>query len=155
MLDTGANVPESLETLKRQQVLLVTGRRRVQMFPVGTPELELPRGMLRCVNARGVFHYDPDWISAITIKTISAQGKENLFLMLGPFSKPDILKRIERGEFISYVTEYAPDGVEIRSALGTTKTTEIQRQYFEATKEPENTIEVGPPPIRVRQLLRS
>lgn len=155
MMDTGANIPESMETLKRQQALLLRGKRHVQMFPIGTPELDLPAGMERCVNARGVFHYDPSWISAITIKTISNQGKENLFLMLGPFSKPDIVRRLERGEFISYVTEYAPDGVEIRSALGTTKTVEIQRQYFEATKEPENIIEVGKPPIRVRQLLRN
>jgi len=124
------------------------------MFPIGTQELELPQGMHRCVNSRGVFHYDPLWISDITIKTISNQGKENLFLMLGPFSKPDIVRRLQRGEFVAYVTEYAPDGVEIRSAVGTTKTIEVQRQYFEATKQPENTIEVGQPPIRVRQLLR-
>lgn len=138
--DTGLCVPERLETLLVQQRQLSEGRRNVQMFPVGTTELPLPAGMLRYENARGVFHYAPGRITKVEVGILSACGRENEFLMLGPIGKSEIAKRVLAGESLVCVTEHTPEGVEVRSAAGTDKTIDAQRDYFERTKEPHNTI---------------
>lgn len=149
MNDTGLCAPESIETLLRQQAQLRAGVRDVQMFPLGTEELECPDGLGRFANTRGVFHYRPEKISADEIERLSACGQENVFLNLGPFSKPEIARRILAGEKFACVTEYAPNGAEIRCAGGTDKTIAEQVAYFESTKEPDSRIVVGAPPVRV------
>lgn len=149
MEDTGKNVPESQETLQIQQRQLLRGIRDVQMFPTGTPELEMPFGFCCCVNARGVFHYNSDKIDSFKINALSRLGRENEFLNLGPYSKIDIRKRCVAGEELKYITEYTDSGVEVRSALGVASTLEEQYWYFEHTKEPGNTIVIGDPPDRV------
>lgn len=148
-LDTGICAPESEQTLLLQQNQLVCGRRNVQMFPFGTPELELPRGMARCQNERGVFHFNPDKMVAETILKLSREGNENRFLNLGSYSKYDIALRISGGEKLVCITEYTSEGVELRSAAGTNKTCNAQRVYFERTKEPNSVITLGPAPDRV------
>lgn len=148
-MDTGKCAPESPETLRIQQSQLVRGLRNVQMFPVGTIELELPFGFCRYDNARGVFHYNPEKIDAFKIMTLSSLGYENLFLNLGPYNKADIEKRCAAGEGLKFITEYTDDGVEVRCAAGVDSTLEVQYRYFEQTKEPENIIVVGFPPNRV------
>lgn len=150
--DTGTNVPESAETLALQQQSLVTGNRPVQMFPLGTHELALPKGMQRFVNHRGVFHFNPSLIDRKKIAELSAQGRENLFLMLGPYSKYEVALAKLAGASLVYITEYTYDGIELRSALGTDTTAEEQRQYFEKTKEPGSTVVVGEPPARIRNM---
>jgi hypothetical protein len=154
MLDTGRNVPESFETLKSQQKVLIEGRRTVQMFPTGTPELELPDGKQRYVNGRGIFHYNPRFMTEDLIELFSSKGQENVLLMLGPFSKDEIVQRVMMGEQALTVTEYTPSGVELRCALGTVNTASLQRLYFEATKEPDGIIIVGGFPARVHHLLK-
>lgn len=141
--DTGLCVPETAATLAFQQAQLVAGKRDVQMFPVGTAELAKPSGCERHQNARGVFHFRPDAISAATIEALSAGGRENEFLMLGPIDKSEVAKRILAGESLISITERTPNGTEVRSAAGTCKTADQQRDYFERTKEPGNTIAVG------------
>lgn len=141
--DTGRCVPESSDSLLLQQEQLNRGKRHVQMFPTGTVELSLPAGLCRHQNARGVFHYRATSISAAEIETSSALGKENEFLMLGPYSKPEIADRYLAGETLLTVTEYTPAGVELRCATGTNATIAEQRDYFERTKEPGNSIVVG------------
>lgn len=142
-MDTGLCVPESAATLAFQQTQLVAGKRHVQMFPMGTVELPAPSGFARHQNARGVFHFRSDAITAEAIEVLSSEGRENEFLNLGPISKPDVAKRLVAGENLICVTEYSPDGVEVRSAAGTDKTAAEQRDYFERTKEPGNTIVIS------------
>lgn len=149
-LDTGQCVPETAATLAVQQAQLIAGKRPVQMFPIGTPELPRPDGMGRYQNTRGVFHYRPLAIHAGTIDALSAEGRENEFLMLGPISKSEVARRVIAGESLLCVTEYTPDGIEVRSAAGTDKTIDEQREYFERTKEPENAITVGEMPQVIR-----
>lgn len=141
--DTGLCVPETAATLALQQSQLVAGKRDVQMFPIGTVELPIPDRMERCENARGVFHFRPDAMHADTIAALSGEGRENEFLMLGPIGKSEVAKRILAGENLLCVTEYMPDGVEVRSAAGTDKTINEQCDYFERTKEPGNAIIIG------------
>lgn len=151
-VDTGTNIQESAATLNLQQAALVAGRRSVQMFPLGTPELPLPDGMHRFVNHRGIFHYNPTMIDRKKIAELSAQGRENVFLNLGPYSKYEVALMKLAGAQLVYITEYTYDGIELRSALGTDRTAEEQCQYFEQTKEPGSTIVVGEPPARIRNI---
>lgn len=141
--DTGLCIPETRATLEIQQRQLTEGKRSVQMFPIGTAELPLPDGMHRFANSRGVFHYAPDRITRAEIAVLSVSGHENEFLMLGPVGKTEIAERVLAGETLLCITEHTPEGVEVRSAAGTDKTIDAQRDYFERTKEPDNTITIS------------
>ena len=154
MDDTGFNVPESKDTLLLQQKRLLSGKRAVQMFPTGTTELELPDGMWRITNHRGVFHYNPEKITPEDILYLSDRGHENEFLELGPYSKPEIQQRVALGEVPSVVIECTPTGVEVRTALGTTHTMNRQKDYFERTKEQGNQVYCGSWPQRVHSVLK-
>jgi hypothetical protein len=152
MLDTGACIPESKETLLFQQQQLKSGKRNAQMFPVSTCELDLPDGFWRHVNLRGVFHFNPRKLTSGEIDFLSLQGKENEILNLGPYNKVDIARRVQNGEKIVFVTEYTPEKLEIRSAVGTNRTITEQLLYFESSREENSVIVVGPPPNRVLEL---
>lgn len=154
VLDTGSCAPEDRETLLIQQQQLWDGKRPAQMFPLGTPELDLLPGYCRHENFRGVFHYNPVVLSASEIDFYSFQGRENEILNLGPYSKVEIFDRINAGEHPVFVVEYTPNGVEVRAAFGTDKTCKEQFDYFVQTKEPENSVIVGGPPPRVTQFLK-
>ena len=145
MFDTGLNVPECRTTLFLQQARLIAGKRPAQMFPLGTRELPLPAGMSRTRNERGVFHYDPAAITEREILTLSADGRENEFLELGPYSKADVLHRMKAGERLTAISEYSPFGIEIRTAAATDSTLADQRRYFETTKDAGNSIVIGLP----------
>jgi hypothetical protein len=41
------------------------------------------------------------------------------------------------------MTEHTPDGIEVRCAVGTDKTIDAQREYFERTKEPNNIVTIS------------
>lgn len=150
-LDTGICAPESIATLLLQQGQLKRRARAVQMFPRGTSELALPDGFGRHENTRGVFHFAPEAISPSEIDRLSAEGRENEFLLLGPFSKSDLAKRVLDGEQVTCITEYSSDDVEVRCAAGTSGTIVEQREYFEKTKEPNGVIVIGEYPDRVRR----
>lgn len=141
--DTGLCIPETVATLALQQAQLAARKRVVQMFPLGTAELPLPIGASRYQNERGVFHYLAGNISADMIDALSSQGRENEFLNLGPFNKTDVFNRTIAGESLLCITEQTADGIEIRSAAGTDKTLDIQRDYFERTKEPGSNIAIS------------
>ena len=147
-LDTGICTPEGEATLRLQQEQLLYGRRDVQMFPTGTAELPLPNGLSRCATERGIFHYRPEAISRHRVLTLSTLGRENEFLLLGPYSKYDIAVRAKHGEPILFITEYV-DGIELRSACGVPSTMGEQQRYFERTREPEGKVVIGDPPPRV------
>lgn len=140
--DTGLNIPETYDTLMAQQAQLLAGKRHVQMFPVGSPELPLLEGFERHQNQRGVFHYRPGAMSLDDLDRLSAAGRENEVLNLGPFNKSDIAERMERGERILAIAEFDAAGLEIRAAAGVPSTAPEQVAYFEATKEEGNRIEV-------------
>ncbi len=148
------NAPETIATLLLQQQRLIDGKRSVQMFPMGTQELPLPEGMQRLQNYRGVFHYNPSQINSSHILELSARGMENEFLELGPFSKEEIIQRIQDGELFEVISEYTPMGVEVRTAIGTNRTLLMQKKYFERTKESNNRIICGPLPQRVHVRLK-
>lgn len=152
-LDTGLCVQESFNTLGHQQKQLIAGHRDVQMFPTGTVELLRPSGFNRYQNARGVYHYNPKKINSYKIEELSSKGRENEFLNLGPYNKLDIALKLLAGEKMVFVTEYTPDGSEVRSAVGSDSTVEKQHKYFEGTKMDGNVIVIGPPPPRVTNCL--
>jgi hypothetical protein len=140
--DTGTNIPEIGRTLLAQQAQLLTGRRQVQMFPAGLSELPLPHGFERHQNRCGVFHFHPSAISTDKIDELSASGRENEILNLGPYNKSDVIERMESGESLVAVAEIDPDGLEIRAAAGTASTLPEQIRYFEATKEEANMVAI-------------
>lgn len=149
-LDTGLCAPESLGTLVLQQDQLIRGKRPAQMFPGRTLELPLPDGCARYQNERGVYHFRGVPIEAVM--ALSAQGRENEILLLGPFSKYDIAARVRDGETLTYITEYVAS-IELRCAIGTNRTLSEQHDYFDRTKEPTGVIVTGQCPERVRRLL--
>jgi N12 class adenine-specific DNA methylase len=142
--DTGQNVPESPETLKAQQDQLKTGARKAQMFPQGTEEPPLPEGMSRVETPRGVFHFNPDKVTAAEIKTASAAGRENDVLDLGPHSKADVNAAAAGGDPHINVTERQPDGTEVKTSAATEGTAADQAATMEATKTPGNTVGTEP-----------
>jgi hypothetical protein len=145
-LDTAKNVPESLKTLLLQQDQLARGLRPAVMFPTGTEEVGLPERMKRIETPRGVFHFNPEQVSAERIKALSAEGRENELLGLGPVSKPEAEARAAAtGEPLVTVTERSPDRTEVKAAVGTTGTSAAQAAALEATKTPGNTIRVETP----------
>lgn len=154
MNDVGRNAPEDTATLLHQQNELMNGDRFVQMFPTGTGEIPMLVGTERYVNERGIFHYWPHKITEETIERLSSEGKENLMLRLGPYSKVNIAKRLENGEKLVFITEYSPMGAEIRSAAGTDQTCDEQLEYFKQTMHDGNYIVVGAPPERVQRVIR-
>lgn len=148
-LDTGQCIQENLITLFIQQAELISGTRAVQMFPAGTYELLCPNGLQRFENERGAFHFWPQSNWPAQLDYLSREGRENLFLRLGPYSKSDITDRLEKGENLVFITEYTPCGTEVRCAAGTDKTVEAQLSFFHKTKPSQNKITVGIPPRRV------
>lgn len=116
MIGTGSEftIPETLETLLLQQRALLDGRRAVQMFPNGTSELPAPMGFNRVITSRGIFHYDPQQITAHRVVEASICGRENEILGLGPYSKSDV---VDAGGTLVAVVERAPNGVEVLAAM--------------------------------------
>lgn len=141
-VDTGMNVPESFATLKAQQAQLVSGKRHVQMFPLGRRELPVPSHFSRHVNERGIFHFNPAFIAAERIELLSSEGRENEILNLGPFNKTDVAEHMAKGEPLMAIAEFNADGVEVRAAAGTSGTIPQQLEYFEKTKDAGSTVSV-------------
>lgn len=144
-VDTGANVPETPATLKAQQEQLTAGDRKAVMYPRGTTVPELPKGMRQTSTPRGVFHYDPAQFTPARIKALSAAGKENEILGLGPVPKAEAVARAAAGETPVAVVERTPDGTEVRAAAGTEPTAPAQIAAIEAVKTPGNTVAVETP----------
>jgi hypothetical protein len=142
MNDTGLNIPEMLVTLKHQQRELVARRRIAQMFPLGTKELPLPEGFESVTTERGVFHFDPKVVSAHEINQFSKNRRENLILGLGPYNKADVMERHLKGEPLIAVTERAPNGIEVKAALGTHSTVAEQVNEFEQSKAPGSYVAI-------------
>ena len=92
---------------------LVDGNRKAQMFPRGTEELPLPPGMKRVATEKGAFHYNPHQISEQRVRRLSARGRENELLNLGPVTKTEAVHRAMRGEFPLSVVERQGDGTEV------------------------------------------
>jgi hypothetical protein len=138
--DTGQNIPESHETLQAQQKQLIDGRKAAQMFPMNSSELPLPSGMHRIVTPRGIFHFNPSKVSRHHVARLSAAGRENELLGMGPYSKSDIANRMHAGEPMVAVTERSPDGTEVKAAAGTPSTAQSQISAFHKSKTPGNVI---------------
>lgn len=152
-LDTGQNVPEARATLAAQQEQLVRGLRPAQMFPVGTEELPLPKGMQRMETERGVFHFDPRRVTADEILTASRRGRENDVLALGSWSKADVDQRVARGEERVAVTERTPDGTEVKTAVSTRGGAADTAAVLAATRTPGNVVAMEPVEQVVRERL--
>lgn len=135
-------IPERTATLVLQQAQLLTGRRVAQMFPLGTPELPLPEGLVRLVTTEGVFHYWPKY-EYLVLNAIEA-NQLNMILMLGPYNKEHVLRRIKRDEAPLCIVERI-QGVELRCTITSRATIEAQMTYFDATKEPNSEVAVELP----------
>jgi len=121
--DTGKNIPESPETLRLQQQMLMDGKKAVMMFPANTGRvLDPPPGMKAINTPEGVFHYNPKMISPQRIKAAINEGRLNEILGIGPYSKKDVLKRVGKGEKLLNVVGRSPEGHEIIAAAGTPST---------------------------------
>jgi hypothetical protein len=140
--DGGANQPEKRETLQAQHDQVLHGHKPAVMFPKGTEEAKKPEGLQRTTTERGTFHYNPNQISKTSIQDLSKIGHENEVLGLGPFSKSDIMQRIQSGEKPVAIVERKPDGTEVKAAVGTDKTAPEQLAHFERTKTPGNTVKI-------------
>lgn len=138
----GPTIPETPETLALQQRQLLSGHRRAQMFPHGTPELPLPDGADRVEADNGVFHFDPRRISRDDILGAVQGGRENELLDLGSFNKNDILARVRAGEAPVAIVERDQNGVEVRAAIGTDRTARQQLAEMEGTASPGHTVRV-------------
>ena len=139
----GAPVPETSATLALQQKQLLSGHRAAQLFPQGKGELSAPKGIARVKVPNGdVFHYNPAKVSQQHILRVSAAGRENEILGLGPFNKADVAARVKRGEPALAVVERSPDGTEVRAAGGTPSTAPVQVAHMERQKSPGHTIHV-------------
>lgn len=117
-------VPETTATLMHQQQALIEGRRACQMFPTGTTPLPLPKGMDEIETKRGVFHFNPDEIDAVSIVSASDAGEENLLLNLGPYSKAEVMREAMKGgkdNELVCVVERAESGEEVLAAVTVAK----------------------------------
>lgn len=132
--DTGLNLPETEATLRLQQEQLLKGKRLAQMFPLNTEEIDLPAGYMCLETGRGAFHFNPEVISAGAIKFLSDMERENILLGLGPYNKADILKMVQEGEKPLAITERTPEGVEVKAAIGTKRSSALQIEAFEKYK---------------------
>jgi len=135
-------MPESIDTLMEQQKQLLDGYRSTQMFPNGTPELSTPPGMERTETPAGVFHHDPGQVSPDQVQDLSSQGRENELLGLGPVEKEKVLALIQKGEVPLAIVERAPDGTEVRAAVGTHSTAAQQFAAMLRNKSPGNTLKI-------------
>lgn len=142
--DTGLNVPEAADTLKLQQAAVLDGRLQAMMFPKGTSELPLLKGLSRVETERGIFHFNPDFISAQEVKAASAAKRENDILGLGPFSKEDLSAEVAAGAPQVSVTERGPGGIEVKAAVATPKTVPIVQKELEKNKGEGSTVQVEP-----------
>lgn len=140
--DTGLNKPERPADLRAQQQQLVKHDRAVQMFPLGTSELPLPAGIQRVETPRGVFHYNPRQMTADEILSASQEGRENELLGLGPFSKPEVLRRAQAGEPMATVVERGPNGEELRGATVVPSTAEATLAAMEENKSVGSTVKL-------------
>jgi hypothetical protein len=135
--------PEAKETLQAQQQHLIAGHRAAQMFPRGTKELPLPKGMQRVAVPTGdVFHFNPAKLTRRQVLSASLRERENEILGLGPHNKRDVAARVAKGEQPIVVTERTPHGVEVRAAVGTHHTAPRLMQNFLASKAPGGTVAV-------------
>lgn len=138
-------IPESLDTLMLQQQQLIDGQRKVQMFPIGTPELPLPRGLQRLETPAGILHYNPSKISFEELQHLIEAERENEFLGLGPHNKQAIHDRIQKGEQPFALVERNPEGIEARAALGTHSTLPEQWEAMNAEKSPDHELHLEDP----------
>jgi hypothetical protein len=153
--DTGRNVPESRETLLAQQKAVLEGRQPAQMFPEGTKELPLPKGLDRVETERGVFHFDPQQISGAEIEQLSNAGRENEFLGLGPANKEEIARRAQAGEPVSALVEKTPAGDEVKGAVVVPSTEAATRSEMEARMGADNQLVRQPTNQTILERLRA
>lgn len=140
--ETERTVPETPQTLQEQQLALKEGRRPAQMFPTGTPELELPADMERVETPRGVFHFNPGLIEAKTIVEASAAGRENEVLGLGPINKDDVAAS---GQPPVAVVERTQDGTEVLTAATTLQRLQETLDQLKEQAAKGNTVTVETP----------
>jgi hypothetical protein len=150
-LDTRKNLAETTATLQAQQKQLLAGRRAAQMFPVDaqgnvTNELPVPEGMRRLETERGVFHYNPQQITADEIFSASAKGAENRALALGSTSKPEAEKAAAKNnEPLVTITERTPEGTEVRSSVINQSAAARTQAEMQPGLTPGNTLAVETP----------
>lgn len=148
-LDTGQNVPEQPASIVEQIAQIGTGDRKAVMLPkgtvVGAANLGGRTDLKSMVTPRGRFIFDPKLVSRSQITKLSAAGRENELLGLGPVSKPAAVADAAAGATPVAVTERTPAGTEVKAAAGTTVTLPAQRASLEAQKTPGNVVTVETP----------
>lgn len=143
-------IPETRETLELQQQALIAGRRPVQMFPVGTPELPLPQEVSRIELPRGAFHFNPRQISEAMIASASDRGRENEILGLGPYCKQDV---IDTGEQMVCIVERTPYLAEVLAAVTVPRFAGAVIAEMRANAAPGNAITIESPENVIRERL--
>lgn len=147
-------IAEPRETLFVQQKQLISGNRRVQMFPRGEGMLPLPKGMASIRVKNGdKFHFNPKKIKVSEIVAASRAGRENELLDLGPLTKNEAMQRAAKGERPLAVVERTPAGIEARAAAGTDRTASAQLTAMQRTKSRENRVGIEPAEHTIAQRL--
>ncbi len=155
--DTATTIPETPETIASQnQSLLDPKSQRAAVFipreSIGDGNIERPTGpnvrMLRLPDGRGLLFWNTKKTNGLTAKDAMAMyndGHLGQFLGLGPFTKADVAQSAAAGNPEVAVTERTPEGVEVKSAGGTTATAPTQVAELEALKDQGNTVQVEDP----------
>lgn len=155
--DKGKNVPESPETLRLQQQMLMDGKKAVMMYPANTGAvLDTPPGIKSLHTPEGIFHYNPKMISVDKIKAAIKDGRLNDILGLGPYSKADVLKRVSKGEPLLNVVGRSPEGHEVVAAAGTTSTAMDQASAISPTLPEGSKVHLeAPQNVIIQRALRA
>ncbi len=132
-------MPEAESTLKTQQDEMLNGKRSAMLFTPGEKPLELPKDFAAINTDAGVFHYNPEKISADEIKTAVKENRIGDILDYGISKKPDV------NNLHSIVVRRDKDGKEIESvATDETNLSAVINKQLER-KEDGQTISIEAP----------
>jgi hypothetical protein len=146
-LDTGMNVPEAPQSIMEQVKQIGTGGRKAVMVPKNgvikkaqLAEIKSNPNYKVLVTPRGRFIYDNRLTGPAEIKKLSAEGRENELLALGPVPKTQVVADVQAGATPGALTERTPAGVEVKGVATSDATLPEQAAALEATKTPGNVI---------------
>lgn len=151
--DTLETVPEAPATIENQNTALLDpkNKRKAVFIPNSSYEagnVDEPEGKTigRVVLNEGVLFYNKaKGYTANDVRTLYKTGRLGTVLGLGDFTKADAAASVARGNPEVAVTERAPDGTEVKAAVGTTETAPDQVAALEASKTDGNTVQVESP----------
>jgi len=148
--DTLPTVPESADTIAAQNKALLDLKnpRKAVFIPYGNDHGEAPVGatVVMVPTKEGILYLNTKkGLGIKAAQTLLANGQLGQVLGLGSFTKADVAKSAAKGNAERVVTERTAQGVEVKSAAGTTETAPTQLKELEANKGEGNTVQIEDP----------